>query len=46
MQGSTNCIHGDKLARNMHAKRFSGARIYEHVNQSKHLKLVLQCYLR
>ena len=26
IQGSINCAHGDKLARNVHAKRFSRAR--------------------
>ena len=36
-QGSTNCVHGDECACNMHAKRFSRARNYVHLNQSKHL---------
>ena len=36
-QGSTNCAHGDERARNVHAKGFSLARNYVHVNQSKHL---------
>ena len=45
-QGSTNCAHSDGLAYNVHAKRFSCARIYVNVNQSKHLKVVLRCYLR
>ena len=36
-QGSTNCAHGDERARNVHAKRFSRAQNYVHVNQSKHL---------
>ena len=46
VQGSTNCAHGDERAYNVHGKRFSRARIYVHVNQSKHLKVVLRCYLR
>ena len=35
-QDLTNCTHGDKCACNMQAKRFSCARNYMHVNQSKH----------
>ena len=45
-QGLTNCMHGDKCAHNVHAKRFLRAQNYMHVNQSKHLKVALQCYLR
>ena len=36
-QGSTNWTHGDERAHNVHAKKFSHARIYVHINQSKHL---------
>ena len=35
-QGSTNCVPGDKHARNVHAKRFWRAQNHMHVNQSKH----------
>ena len=35
-QGSTNCAHGDERAPNVYAERFSCARNYVHVNQSKH----------
>ena len=35
-QGSTNCAHGDEHTRNVHVKKFSCARNYVHVNQSKH----------
>ena len=45
-QDSRNCAHGDERARNVHVKRFSRARNYVHVNQSKHFQLVLQRYLR
>ena len=44
-QGSINCMHGDKRARNTHAKRFSHARNYVYVNQSKHLVQVVNKYL-
>ena len=37
LQGSTNCVHGDEHARNMHTNRFLCVRNYVHVNQSKHL---------
>ena len=45
-QNSTSCVHGDERARNVHTKRFSFTRICVHVNESKHLKVVLRCYLR
>ena len=35
VQGLTNCTHSDKHVDNMHAKRFSLAWKYVHVNQSK-----------
>ena len=35
IQGLTNCAHSDERAHNVHAKRFSRARNYIHVNQSK-----------
>ena len=35
-QGSTNCMHGDERACNMHIKRFLHAQNYVHINQSKH----------
>ena len=36
LQDSTNCVHGDQPARNMHTKKFLCAWNYMHVNQSKH----------
>ena len=36
-QGSTNCVHGDKRACNMHAKKLLHAQNYVHTNQSKKL---------
>ena len=36
LQGSAICTHGDECACNAHAKRFSCARNYVNVNQSKH----------
>ena len=35
-QCSTNCLHGDKHACNVHANRFLHARNCVHINQSKH----------
>ena len=35
-QGLTNYAHSDEHACNMHAKMFSRAQNYVHVNQSKH----------
>ena len=35
-QGSTNCVHGDEQAHNVHAKRFFHAQNYVRVNQLKH----------
>ena len=45
-QGSTKCAHGDKRARNVHAKSFSLAWNYFHVNQPKHFQVVLKCCLK
>ena len=36
LQGSTNCTHGDESAHTVHVMRFLHARIYVHINQSKH----------
>ena len=46
MQGSTNCVQAHHRARNVHENSFLCARIYLHVNQSKHFKVALRCYLR
>ena len=45
-QGSINCAHGDEPARNVHAKRFSRAPNYLHVNQSKYLWVILPMLLK
>ena len=36
-EGSLNCAHADERAHNVHTKRFSSARNYAYVNQSKRL---------
>ena len=46
VQGPANCAHGNSLARNEDAKKLSRARNYVHVNRSKHLQVVLRCYLK
>ena len=33
LQGSTNCTHEDEHTGNVHAKRFSHAQNYVHLNQ-------------
>ena len=43
-QGSTNCAHDDEHARNVDSKRILCARKYVHVNQSKHLSVVLNVF--
>ena len=43
-QVSIICADADECVRNVHAKTFLRARNYVHINQSKHLVVVLRCY--